>query len=221
MSLEMQEAPDVEKVSVQDIEAAASPIALKAIIRGAEAKRSLTKASNAGSARDMPAGKPIGAISGYIELRAIAITAQDPKTTVIMRAPIIIPKLADFASLAAQTFCQGSCSVIHPGIIARQKIRTMGSPIDKGFHQSTGRLPKSSEALIAEVPRPPSATVPTAAKAIAIVKIARKVNMDSICPYKLHTALQGLRKGKLQLQQSLQHRERIKAVKKLQNKGKL
>lgn len=42
MSLETQEAPEVEKVSVQDMEAAASPIALKAIIIGAEAKRVLT-----------------------------------------------------------------------------------------------------------------------------------------------------------------------------------
>ena len=67
----------------------------------------------------MPAGKPIAAISGYMELSAIAITAQDPKTTRIMKAPRIIPVRADFSSLAAQTFCQGSCSEIQPGIMAR------------------------------------------------------------------------------------------------------
>src|SRR5512139_2235506 len=56
MSLETQEAPEVEKVSVQDMEAAASPIALKATITGAETKRVLTKFRSADSAAAMPAG---------------------------------------------------------------------------------------------------------------------------------------------------------------------
>ncbi|MPN48035.1 hypothetical protein SDC9_195639 [bioreactor metagenome] len=89
---------------------------------------------------------------------------------------MIIPSRADFSSRAAQTFCQGSCSVIQPGMIAKQKIRTIGIPIERGFHHTLGKPPKSSELLIAGVSRPPLATVPTATKAIAIVKRERNVN---------------------------------------------
>ena len=177
MSLEMLDPPEVAKVSALDMAAAVSPIALMVIRRGDAAKRSLMKVRRAGSASAMPAGKPIAAISGYMALRAIAITAQDPKTTTIMKDPRIIPERADFSSLAAQTFCQGSCSEIQPGMIARIKIMTIGSPIEKGFHQVSGTFPKSSELLIAAFPRPPSLTAPTAAKAIAIVKMARMVKM--------------------------------------------
>ena len=45
-----------------------------------------------------------------------------------------MPRRAVLSLLAAQTRCQGSCSLIHPGRMARQRIRTIGNPTDNGFH---------------------------------------------------------------------------------------